>query len=374
MRKVLITNQYFSDYSGSEIVSLELTKWFLENDYEVHLFAIRITDPLLSVLKELKVKITTDESELDEDYDLVWLHHFLMPSFLLKANTAKVVFHHMSGTYPLELPLIPNLEKDLADLVLSNSEETRDQIKEVYDLESEVFGNPAPTEFLSSLKSTSTKVEKVTVISNHIPSELRETIELLKKSNVEVDVLGIDENNFALVTPKIIQKSDLIISIGKTIQYAILSNTPVYCYDHFGGPGFLDAGNYEKAKYFNFSGRGFNKKTSEHILEEIIGTPYIEVKNDFTEIATKAKSDFNLDTKMRKLIKDLNSMQPKRKKIADTDVLTYTSVSKTVKECFLVLNHYKGLANHYKTLLDESKADKPKKKSLISTLKGYLKR
>ena len=30
---------------------------------------------------------------------------------------------------------------------------------------------------------------------------------------------------------------------------------PLYCYDHFGGPGYININNIEHNTYFNFSGR-----------------------------------------------------------------------------------------------------------------------
>ena len=49
-----------------------------------------------------------------------------------------------------------------------------------------------------------------------------------------------------------------------------MSNTPIYCYDHFGGPGYLNTENFSKAKYFNFSGRGFSRKDANTIASEVI--------------------------------------------------------------------------------------------------------
>src|SRR5690606_31689494 len=46
---------------------------------------------------------------------------------------------------------------------------------------------------------------------------------------------------------------------------------PVYCYDHFGGPGWLSASNFEVAEYFNFSGRDTPvRKSPQEIATELI--------------------------------------------------------------------------------------------------------
>lgn len=44
---------------------------------------------------------------------------------------------------------------------------------------------------------------------------------------------------------------------------------PVYVYDYLGGPGYLTEANFSLAERNNFSGRGFEKKTSDELLKEI---------------------------------------------------------------------------------------------------------
>lgn len=45
---------------------------------------------------------------------------------------------------------------------------------------------------------------------------------------------------------------------------------PVYCYDRFGGCGWITSTNIEEASKFNFSGRCTNRKlTVNEIVEEI---------------------------------------------------------------------------------------------------------
>ena len=54
------------------------------------------------------------------------------------------------------------------------------------------------------------------------------------------------------------------------MPYCFALKVPVYCYDHFGGPGWLSADNLDLAGQKNFSGRGFARKTSEVIAQEIV--------------------------------------------------------------------------------------------------------
>ena len=62
----------------------------------------------------------------------------------------------------------------------------------------------------------------------------------------------------------------MVITIGKTVQYCMLSATPVFVYDYLGGFGYLDAENIERARYANFSGRGGVKMTAKEIAEALL--------------------------------------------------------------------------------------------------------
>jgi hypothetical protein len=46
---------------------------------------------------------------------------------------------------------------------------------------------------------------------------------------------------------------------------------PVYCYDYFGGPGYLSDSNIERAAHFNFAGRcGRRRLSAEAIADELV--------------------------------------------------------------------------------------------------------
>ena len=63
----------------------------------------------------------------------------------------------------------------------------------------------------------------------------------------------------------------MIISIGKTVQYALGMGIPVYNYDHFGGSGYVTLENIDKEEHHNFCGKSFCRKlSSEEIAKEIL--------------------------------------------------------------------------------------------------------
>jgi len=72
------------------------------------------------------------------------------------------------------------------------------------------------------------------------------------------------------IEDKVLENYDLVITIGKTVNYCLALGVPVYCYDWFGGSGYLNPGNFAINKRHNFSGRdSFRKLSGEAIFREI---------------------------------------------------------------------------------------------------------
>ena len=110
-------------------------------------------------------------------------------------------------------------------------------------------------------------LDKIAIISNHIPQEL---LELKEKMGgyYQVDLIGLGYRT-EQVNAEFLQQYDLVITIGRTVPRCLAMGVPVYVYDYLGGPGYLTEANFSLAERNNFSGRGFEKKTSDELLKEI---------------------------------------------------------------------------------------------------------
>lgn len=281
-KKILITQNSLHFIGGSEIVTLELADYFQSVGAEVIVFTWSIGEPMETEFKKRKIQVTTNNNDkklLNPDY--VWVHHQVLPVILLqKIQTNKpsklpiFIFNHMSAldSLYLEQPYIPNLEKSLASLSLFNSEESLDFNIEKYPNafnRTAIFPNPFPDFFLKE-KNPTKKIDTILVVSNHPPEELKEACKLLSSDGINTIFLGQNQEEYKAITPAELQKADVIITIGKTVQYCLASNIPVYIYDHFGGCGYLNSTNHKKASYHNFSGRGFRRKDPNQIQKEIL--------------------------------------------------------------------------------------------------------
>lgn len=340
-KSVLITQGELKNFAGSEIVTLELAEYFNSKGSIVHVFSNYIGMPIEKEFKKLKnVILHTKSNEINfADIELIWIHHQLIPKEVLELAQqgqlkAKIIFHHMSSFHPLEFPFAARIEHRLADLVLFNSHKTKKIIEEKlggFGLRGKVFNNPAPDYFkvIISEKKYRKKLKHVLVVSNHVPEELALAIDILKKQGIKVKVFGILSNHeYKRISPIDLAWADTVIAIGKTVQYAILSGVPVYCYDHFGGCGYLTNDYFAEAARFNFSGRGFTKKKPTDIASELVNG-YTQAQNYARQLHNTVSSEYLLSSKVSSVITDVIKIKKPNKsnKISVVDKASFEALS-----------------------------------------------
>lgn len=270
-KSILITNYELINYTGSELNAMSIAKRFKDLGYKVYVLAMFIGEPLYSKTKECydeMINIVDDEFDFSNiEFDMVWAHHSFLLSWLIfekQLKAKKIILSSLSARENFEV--IPKYANDLS-LVLANSQETKQQleqegIKEVYVLENYSF----KSYFERNIEIK--ELKNIAIISNHVPEELMKTKEMLESNGYGVQIYGFTGKR-ELITDAVLEQYDAIITIGKTVQYAMSLKIPAYVYDIFGGEGYLTLENLEKNRSRNFSGRGFDKKTPETIYKEI---------------------------------------------------------------------------------------------------------
>lgn len=270
-KNILITNYELMNYTGSELNAMSIAKRFKDLGYKVYVLAMFIGEPLYSKTRECYdeiINIVEDEFDFSNiEFDIVWAHHSFLLSWLIfekQLKAKKIILSSLSARENFEV--IPKYANDLS-LVLANSQETKQQleqegIKEVYVLENYSF----KSYFERNIEIK--ELKNIAIISNHVPEELMKTKEMLESNGYGVQIYGFTGKR-ELITDTVLEQYDAIITIGKTVQYAMSLKIPAYVYDIFGGEGYLTLENLEKNRSRNFSGRGFDKKTPETIYKEI---------------------------------------------------------------------------------------------------------
>ena len=274
MRILFALNQ-FDGLAGGTLVPLEVAEYLKASGHDCVIVANHIDDPLVSDARESGIDVTDDAQGLRAfDFDLVWAQGHTIPLLRFESGhseNTRFVFSHLSTQLGFETPGLV-FEPLLADSVLANSPETAAHLSALGIPEDKlnVFPNPAPAAFWASRQSPP-RLRTVRLISNHPPDEAIEALKALESRGVKTKWIGNKGQYQVRVTPDLINRSSAILSIGKSVQYAIAGGIPAYVYDRFGGPGYLNAENFGRAAWANFSGRCCRRKISaDELASEIV--------------------------------------------------------------------------------------------------------
>lgn len=280
--RVLVLTNHFAAFCGSEIVALEVAQWFRAQGDSVTLGANFIAQPIQAWANGIALCESPTTLAL-EDYDLIWCQHDMLAQLPLDAfisaatlgQTPHVAMISLSPFEPYE-KLDARLVRALSAEVMVNSVETGREVlrqAEGQILASRVrpFYNAAPAAFMTSASPAPPgPLKSVVLISNRAPAEAAEALALLEAAGVSARYIG-EGRDYRLVQPDDIAGADAVISIGKSVVYALAQRKPVYVYDYLGGDGWLTPENFADNQAHNFTGRpARQKRTPQTIASEIL--------------------------------------------------------------------------------------------------------
>ena len=308
MTRALVLTNHLMEWAGSEVLAFEVSE-LLSVSYEVTLCGNQVSPSLQPWAENFNIKLVDDPSNIDLfEFDFIWSQHSLAP--LCKnfedLKNYEGVFNsvHLSPYEPLELASLMYVNSGV-NSILANSEETKKAIEGVLGDGVEIinFNNAAPPKFRASKPSKifGKTLQSLLVVSNHIPSEMMKALKIIEREGLTVGLFGLGAPNYRRITSQDIESFDGVVSIGKTVQYGILGRKPVYCYDRFGGPGWINRRNYEDALWYNFSGRCCNtKKGAMQIASELI-EGFEEANSGVNYLYDSCYKKFDLDSLLHKL-------------------------------------------------------------------------
>ena len=309
MYRALVLTNHLHAWGGSEVLSLEVAE-VLSKNYQVTVCANVVGNEIFSLYKDTEITITNNPSEVDlRDFQFIWSQHLVMPLCRGFQHLDKfdgiINSIHLSPYEPFELAAL-TYAPAIGAKIIANSAETSLRIKQLlkHEVHIENLSNAAPNKFFEEIKylpQNVLKPQSICIVSNHIPSELREAAKLLQEDGINVQAFGIGQKNYKRLTKEDVQNFDAIISIGKTVQYGILSRRPVYCYDRFGGPGYITPNNINKALAHNFSGRCCGRKLTPLELKTEILENFKDFLSDVNLLTESFKDKFSLEKFIEKI-------------------------------------------------------------------------
>lgn len=348
---VAICQPFFSRFSGSEVLTLELAEALAESGARVTVVTWLFSDLLKAELNPLPgVRIAQVNSQeyfdfVDEAHiDLVWANQGFVPKELIE-SASKYVFAHLSSFNSFEFPFSPALERALADRVYFVSPEAEHEhlatgAYEGFDADRfRLLENPAPREFHQveprSSDEGGPRLTSLLVVSNHLPDEIVEAIGQLGDMGVHVHVVGSPRDGVDAhqerVTAELVAEFDAVLTIGKTVQYALCAGRPVFCYDYFGGPGWIIDFNFASARWFNFSGRGFDQRSAPELRQEIL-EGFTRAHQFVRTNLGQFRSDFSADRLLLDLVDVLSEPNGRSERVPSEIRFGYEMAHKTVAD------------------------------------------
>ena len=147
--------------------------------------------------------------------------------------------------------------------------------------------------------------KKIAIVSNHAPPEVMEAIEKLEAKNIEVIFVGQQQKS-QLVDSALLMSCDVVITIGRTVQHCMALKVPVFVYDHFGGPGWLNDTNLKEVEWFNYSGRCCRNKLSVDEIIRDIFSGYKSALENLPFFYNYAQEKYNLSNNISNILNRLN--------------------------------------------------------------------
>lgn len=307
---ILFTNLLLGGRTGSELHVLELAQSFSAAGWDVTCYTLVVAYPLQLEFNKANVKLVEygNEDQLEQKYDVLFTQHHVVSDYLLSNHDIAfkyLIASVLGAEIPHEFP--PHFAKH-ADLIICNSGACVDWCKEVvpeYQGSYQVLPNYADSSFFDMAHIANDNVHNIAVISNHVQEELFELAEIVP-DDVHIDYFGTQTYSVD-VTPDLLNRYDIIITIGRTVLYAMAGKVPVYCYDRFGGPGYMAPLSIEEHAHKNFSGKSVPyKRTATELWRDIL-EGYSDAVANLDELRQCAAEHYSYDKLFESLLSHVSA-------------------------------------------------------------------
>lgn len=323
--RVLVLTNHFHHYAGSELVALEVAEWFAARGDAVTIGTHEHGDPMTTAAAPIPVVTEIDDLALG-DFDLVWCQHDLLSflpvaSFETAARNSQVplvVVVSLGPSHPFE-HVNAVVASSLSAVVYAGTTKVAAAVGEtshgLLRRSVRVLNNAAPDPFWTGAGPAPTELRRVVAISNHAPAELAEALQLLSDHGIEVRRVGLGGSEQVRISAADIDAADAVISIGKSVIYAIARRRPVYLYDHFGGDGWLGPENWAENSFHNFAGLPRRRRLEASAITCEIISGFGAAVDSMTSLAALVGDEFRLGHHLSALREMALATSPRRRSL-----------------------------------------------------------
>jgi hypothetical protein len=309
--RVLVLTNHLMHFGGSEVIALEVAEWFRDRGDEVTIGANRAGPPLTDCLDGIELTLEVDAIDLAR-FDLVWCQHDMLAFVPVKTVRAaarrppSIALAGLSPSHPFEV--VDGVRaRGLGAIVHANSTKTAAAIEaQTFGLARRrrivVFHNAAPPAFFTDTGPVTATgpLRTLLVISNHPPKELIDALATLAARGIEVRMIGAGRDPRRVV-PEDLAGADAVVTIGKSVVYALAQRRPVYLYDQFGGDGWLVPAIWRTNLFHNFAGQPQRRRISADELVAEITDGFDPARTALPDVLSYVDERFHLDHHLRAL-------------------------------------------------------------------------
>lgn len=334
---------------GSELVTLELVEELVDRGFHVDVYTNLFMDPVASLFDDVRrrgsVRVAASPYEdFGLDYDLIWVQHSLLPGSIIRRlvgneRAMPIVFHHMSSFVEEEAPLLADVQNVLAAVTLANSEDSAAWVRGFGIDEVAVHANPAPRGFAALPDPDADgPLRSLLVVSNHPPVEVVEAVDVLRDRGIAVDMVG-EGGVVERVTPELIAAHDAVLTIGKTVQYALSAGRPAFVYDHFGGDGWVPSDMLEQSAAQNFSGRATRQRWTADELAARVVDGYRDAADAAASDRAALAARFGLPAALDRVLVSPRVAAPTPPSLTEAQAARWIAITELVRGLFLHSEH-----------------------------------
>lgn len=321
IKSALVTNMFMNVFSGSPIVALDVAMTLKEAGVDVTIASASFQDPILSKVtaagvKMIDLSIPDAKQSLAKSYDLIWGQHWPIYDLVLCAletHFRYLAFSCLSPYEPLE-SISPCWQ--MADRLLFNSPETLEKAAPPDATKIEVLPNSLPALWRDGWSMPAADLHRIAIVSNNLVRDLEEAVMLLRAQGIEVEQIGLHSRQRD-ADPALIDSFDAVVTIGHSVQKALMRRRPVYIYDRFGGFGWLTPDNAKDALELNFSGRGHGRLKGA-LIAQTITEGYARAAASALNLATWAGTQFDLEINLARVLSSFTPAPREKRITSDT--------------------------------------------------------
>jgi len=270
---ILMTNHHLNLFRGSETATYTMAVALKNMGHEVYVFT---GEPghVADVLKTKGIKVSMNlEKWKDIKFDVVHCHHWPLAEMVRKQWKTLPMVYLSHGILPdLEKP--PSFKVGVA-IYAGVSEEVRDMLVDEYSIDEDdvrIMRNAVNCERFKQDVLIADRPQRIIALSNHfLPHCAAVVREACKRLGYKFWLVGL-ETTPVWDTESVINRSDLVITLGRGCLEAMACGRAVLVYDMHGGDGMLRPRNWEHIRRHNFSGRRFKINYDIDLMaKEIVG-------------------------------------------------------------------------------------------------------